>query len=119
MQVLVAKGLPTQWRRRFPLEMSIRSLSNSLLILACSACGLRVLARCRDFRASGQVRKSGPSGRVLEQVGFDQKLDAQLPMALSFQDETGKTIRLGDLFRIVRSCCRWSTTIAPCSALRF
>ncbi len=37
-------------------------------------------------------------GSLLDQVGFDQKLGAQLPMALVFQDEDGKDVRLGDLF---------------------
>lgn len=31
--------------------------------------------------------------------GIDQKLGDQLPMDLEFQDETGKTVKLGDLFQ--------------------
>lgn len=31
-------------------------------------------------------------------VGFDQKLDAALPLDTTFRDETGKTVRLGDYF---------------------
>ena len=34
----------------------------------------------------------------LKQVGIDQKLDSQVPLALQFKDETGKTVKLGDYF---------------------
>jgi protein SCO1 len=36
--------------------------------------------------------------RILEQVGIDQKLNTQLPLDLTFRDEHGKTVRLGDYF---------------------
>jgi protein SCO1/2 len=36
---------------------------------------------------------------ALRQVGFDQKLNAQVPLDLVFQDETGRTVRLGDYFQ--------------------
>jgi protein SCO1/2 len=36
--------------------------------------------------------------RVLEGVGIDQKLDAQLPLDLMFKDESGAPVRLGDYF---------------------
>ena len=39
-----------------------------------------------------------PPGTTLMQVGFDQNLDAQLPLDLTFRDETGKTVKLGDYF---------------------
>jgi protein SCO1 len=34
----------------------------------------------------------------LENVGIEQRLDAQIPPALVFRDETGKTVQLGDYF---------------------
>ena len=34
----------------------------------------------------------------LENVGIEQHLDAQVPPALTFRDETGKTVKLGDYF---------------------
>lgn len=34
----------------------------------------------------------------LEHVGIDQRLDEQVPLDLQFQDETGKTVKLGDYF---------------------
>lgn len=36
--------------------------------------------------------------RILNEVGFDQKLDAQVPLDLPFVDEMGRTIKLGELF---------------------
>jgi protein SCO1/2 len=35
---------------------------------------------------------------VLQQVGFDQKLGAQVPLDLPFRDEAGKDVKLGDYF---------------------
>ncbi|HEV2665363.1 MAG TPA: SCO family protein, partial [Blastocatellia bacterium] len=31
-------------------------------------------------------------------IGFDQRLDEQVPLDLAFRDEGGKTVRLGDYF---------------------
>jgi protein SCO1/2 len=36
--------------------------------------------------------------QLLTEIGLDQKLDAQLPLDLSFVDEAGRTVRLGDYF---------------------
>lgn len=35
----------------------------------------------------------------LEHVGIEQKLDGQVPLDLTFRDEAGKTVKLGDYFR--------------------
>ena len=37
-------------------------------------------------------------GRVVSDVGFDQKLGVQLPLELSFRDESGRDVRVGELF---------------------
>lgn len=45
-----------------------------------------------------------PAGRqdqkpqIFQQVGIDQKLNTQLPLDLTFRDENGKIVRLGDYF---------------------
>lgn len=39
-----------------------------------------------------------PPGTTLSRVGFDQNLDAQLPLDLPFRDESGRSVRLGDYF---------------------
>jgi protein SCO1/2 len=36
---------------------------------------------------------------LIRQVGFDQKLDAQLPLDIDFTDSTGKNVKLGDYFK--------------------
>jgi protein SCO1/2 len=35
---------------------------------------------------------------LLQEVGLDQKLNAQIPLNLTFKDESGRTVRLGDYF---------------------
>jgi protein SCO1/2 len=39
-----------------------------------------------------------PSSEVLKQVGINQNLNTQLPLDLTFKDETGKTVQLRDYF---------------------
>ncbi|MBL8137070.1 MAG: SCO family protein [Acidobacteria bacterium] len=52
--------------------------------------------------APGLRPEAGPPSNAmpsaLQQVKFDQKLDAQLPVDAVFKDDTGKTVRLGDYF---------------------
>src|SRR6516162_6954904 len=46
---------------------------------------------------------SKPSAQVspddLKNVGIDQRLDQQVPLALQFKEETGRTVKLGDYFQ--------------------
>jgi protein SCO1/2 len=44
----------------------------------------------------GGAAPAPPPG-PLEKVGIDQKLDGQVPLDLRFSDESGKSVRLGDL----------------------
>jgi protein SCO1/2 len=46
---------------------------------------------------SSEITSDGKP-RMLEGVGIDQKLDAQLPLDLVFNDESGAQVRLGDYF---------------------
>lgn len=50
--------------------------------------------------AAATVEAQSPYGRplVLQKVGIDQKLNAQIPMDLKFKDETGQTVQLGQYF---------------------
>jgi len=61
--------------------------------------GVSVLAQAN---APGLRPEAGPPSnampQALQQVKFDQKLDAQLPLDAAFKDDTGKTVRLGDYF---------------------
>jgi protein SCO1 len=72
-------------------------------VLAASA--LAVLAHVSvhaQANAPGLRPEAGPPSNAmpsaLQQVKFDQKLDAQLPADAVFKDDTGKTVRLGDYF---------------------
>ena len=53
------------------------------------------------MRGAGQ-----PASQVapvdLKDIGIEQKLDQQIPLNLTFQDETGKTVMLGDYFEAGR-----------------
>lgn len=48
--------------------------------------------------ASPPARAGEPPGTTLSRVGYDQNLDAQLPLGLAFRDEAGRPVRLGDYF---------------------
>ena len=49
------------------------------------------------FAGAAPARGQGSTpDELLNQIGFDQKLDAQVPLDLSFRDEGGRVVRLGD-----------------------
>lgn len=74
----------------------IRWLSSIVLALALSA-GV-ASAATRSAPGPKPVNEP-PQPEILKRAGFDQKLGAQLNLDLTFRDETGQTVRLGDLFR--------------------
>jgi protein SCO1/2 len=51
---------------------------------------------------AGAARADDPSAsampRALRDVGIDQRIGGQLPLDLTFHDEAGRTVRLGDFF---------------------
>jgi protein SCO1/2 len=47
---------------------------------------------------AGQARGQSGLPPGLRGVGFDQRLNEQVPLDLEFKDETGQTVRFGDLF---------------------
>lgn len=61
---------------------------------------LRIMASALAALAVGTLPARGdePPGTALGRVGFDQNLDAQLPLDLTFRDESGRPVRLGDYF---------------------
>src|ERR1700722_859712 len=48
--------------------------------------------------ASGSVRAESTLPPILRQVGFDQRLNQQVPLDLAFVDEAGKQVKLADYF---------------------
>jgi protein SCO1/2 len=60
---------------------------------------LRVVAACGLFLfAPGSAGSQSPTA-VLDRIGIDQRLGAELPLELGFRDESGRAIRLGDLVK--------------------
>jgi protein SCO1 len=57
---------------------------------------LLVLLLSGGGRLHGGAAPAPPPG-PLEKVGIDQKLDGQAPLDLRFSDESGRSVRLGDL----------------------
>jgi len=62
--------------------------------------GLAVLTLVSAIAAWGQSSKQTPGDQtsLLKQVAFEQKLNTQLPLDLTFREETGRTVRLGEYF---------------------
>lgn len=69
------------------------------------ACLLLLTAYCLPLTVLGQYAQP-PQGGVssndvplaLREIGIEQRLGGQVPLELSFRDETGQTVRLGDYF---------------------
>lgn len=80
--------------------MSLKK-SNSILVLAFASA---LFSICAPICASAQINSgvmSPPANTRpprLENVGIDQHLDAQVPPGLSFRDESGMAVHLGDYF---------------------
>jgi protein SCO1 len=65
-----------------------------------TALGVLALAAASS-RGASLPQSGAPASAVppaLEGIGIDQKLDQQLPLDLTFRDEAGKKVRLGDYF---------------------
>ena len=56
---------------------------------------MRLLALCLLLVTAAAQDRTPPG---LKGVGIDQKLNGQVPLDLTFRDETGQTVRLGDYF---------------------
>lgn len=73
--------------------------------MRCVACLLLLTAYCLPPTVSGQYAQP-PQGGVssndvplaLRDIGIDQRLGNGVPLELTFRDETGRTVRLGDYF---------------------
>ncbi|MEX0711503.1 MAG: SCO family protein [Pirellulales bacterium] len=47
---------------------------------------------------NGTARAQSPLKSIIQDVGIDQRLDAQVPLELEFRDEAGRRVRLGKYF---------------------
>ena len=71
----------------------------SLLIIAIVLVGASQPATSQGVPDAASA--GAPSGQlppILKNVRYEQKLDSQVPLNLSFRDESGKPVRLGDYF---------------------
>jgi protein SCO1/2 len=99
---VILSGAAFQAERRACPELNGEGISRGLnrsavilVLLALAACG----------QAFGQAMTKGimsPPANVrpphLQNVGIEQHLDAQVPPDLTFTDDTGRTLKLGDYF---------------------
>jgi len=63
-----------------------------------AAVGALAMALTTITPARAEDPNSAVLPKALEGVGFDQKLDQQLPLALRFRDESAREVALGDYF---------------------
>ncbi|MCL6533475.1 MAG: SCO family protein [Armatimonadetes bacterium] len=69
-------------------------------IMVMASVGLTSLAGAQLYRRPGEIGQfqEQEQKKILEQVTVEQRLNTQVPLDLTFRDETGKTVRLGDYF---------------------
>jgi protein SCO1/2 len=67
-------------------------ISRHHITLVCSFATLAVLPQ-------QSLRGQAAAGKLTSQVGFDQRLGAKIPLDLAFRDESGRSLRLRDLFK--------------------
>jgi protein SCO1 len=68
--------------------------SNTFFITAAFIAGAATVASAQQF---GLPAAAVPA--MVQGVGIDQNLNAQVPLELTFRDETGQSVRLGQYFR--------------------
>ncbi len=81
------------YKRPFPLRRAGHWLAHRI-VLASAVC---LLAGSLAGSAGGQAPADQPPPET-EGVGVTEHLDARLPLDLTFLDEEGRTVRLGDYF---------------------
>jgi protein SCO1/2 len=75
--------------------MEIRGILRRAVVSLAVAATLCSVAAAQYFTAP-ETKTVAPPG--LEGVGIDQRLNEQVPLNLTFKDEQGKTVKLGDYF---------------------
>lgn len=70
----------------------------ALAALAPSAGRAQDLGPAPGERVGAGVPSAAGVPELLQEVGLDQKLNAQIPFGLTFKDESGRPVKLGDYF---------------------
>ena len=82
--------------------MAVRTSIRFALLTALLA-GMVAFAQPPSSFMRGATQSASQVSPVdLKDIGIDQKLDQLVPLDLTFKDETGKTVRLGDYFQAGR-----------------
>jgi protein SCO1 len=76
--------------------ISIRKIRGMMTTVLCAVALLGSVATAQMIGAPDTKRVKPPG---LEHVGIDQRLNEQVPLDLEFQDEQGKTVKLGEYFK--------------------
>jgi len=75
---------------------------------------------CAWLLTGGARAQAAPDMEILpaapKDVGFDQHIGQDAPLDATFQDETGKTVRFGDLFADRPVVLQLAYDTCPCSA---
>jgi protein SCO1 len=66
------------------------------VVSTCAAAAILLLAGAMPARADHSTATERP--KILRDVGIDQNLNQQIPLDLTFRDETGKTVQLRQYF---------------------
>jgi protein SCO1/2 len=74
---------------------TIRSLSQVALLVFLVAIG----ASAQLYQEPKGLGPANVKPAMLEKVGIDQRLNAQLPLQTTFLDESGRTVQLGEYFK--------------------
>ncbi len=70
----------------------------ALAALTPSATRAQDLGPAPGERVGAGVPAQAGMPELLQEVGLDQRLNAQIPLNLTFKDESGRTVKLGDFF---------------------
>jgi protein SCO1/2 len=64
----------------------------------CAVPGIAAAQQSRPMSVPAPGKAAGEQIPVLREIGIDQKPNAQVPLGLEFNDETGATVKLGQYF---------------------
>jgi protein SCO1 len=84
-------------QRQVPAFLKFGKARMAISLIAI-ACGLGLQALPVAAQLSDPMQSVGVRPDLLKNVGIDQKLNQQVPLDLTFRDETGKTVSLGRYF---------------------
>src|SRR5262245_66072087 len=69
------------------------------LLATALALGVSTSASAQYGDAPPRPNAANVKSGILAKIGIDQRIGQQLPLDLTFRDETGRDVRIGDYFR--------------------